>query len=178
MSAFADVLRGGAGNDTLNAVGGGDTLDGGAGNDTLNADYHGGGSTFIGGAGNDVSNGSYYGDTYVFNRGDGQDSIVESGPNYYGDTLSLGSEVSSDQLWSRHVGNDLQLNLIGTSDTITIADWYSGTYHHVEQFKTAGDGKVLLDSDVIAWSTRWQPLRRREPAKRRCLQTISRHFCP
>jgi len=147
VSAFADVLRGGDGNDTLNAVGGGDTLDGGAGNDKLNADYWGGGTTFIGGAGNDVSTGSYYGDTYVFNRGDGQDTIVESGPSYNADTLSLGSDVSSNQLWFRHVGNDLQVNVIGTSDNITIANWYSGASQHVEKFKT-GDSKVLLDSDV------------------------------
>jgi Ca2+-binding RTX toxin-like protein len=37
--------------------------------------------------------------------------------------------------------------VIGTSDKLTINNWYSGNQYHVEQFKTA-DGHSLLDSQV------------------------------
>ncbi|UFM94819.1 hypothetical protein LPH50_04875 [Xylella taiwanensis] len=38
---------------------------------------------------------------------------------------------------------------MGTSDQITISNWYSDAAYHVEQFKTS-DGKVLLDGEVNA----------------------------
>ena len=147
--AFADQLNGGAGNDTLTAAGSGDTLNGGAGDDVLNGNGYDG-ATYIGGAGNDTITGAYMADTYVFNRGDGQDIVTDFGPSYYGggpDALNFGPDVASDQLWFRHVGNDLEVDVIGTSDRVTIAQWYSGSGNHVERFQ-AGDGKVLLDSDV------------------------------
>ena len=47
----------------------------------------------------------------------------------------------------RHVGNNLEVSIIGTSDKLTLENWYLGNQYHVEQFKTA-DNKVLLDSQV------------------------------
>jgi len=55
--------------------------------------------------------------------------------------------VATDQLWFRHVGKNLEVSIIGTSDKMTIKDWYAGGANHVEQFLTSG-GKVLLDSQV------------------------------
>lgn len=37
--------------------------------------------------------------------------------------------------------------LIGTSDKLTLNNWYSGNANHVEKFQTS-DGKTLLDSQV------------------------------
>ena len=67
------------------------------------------------------------------------------------DTLFL-ENINSDQLWFTHTGNDLNVSVIGTTDGITIKNWYvgsqyPGSQYHVEQFKTS-DGKVLLDSQV------------------------------
>ncbi len=59
----------------------------------------------------------------------------------------FGTGVATDQLWFQQAGNDLEIDIIGTSDKITIANWYSGGANHVEQIKTS-DGKVLLDSAV------------------------------
>ena len=47
------------------------------------------------------------------------------------------------------VGNNLEVDIIGTSDKFTLTKWYLGNQYHVEQFKTS-DGKVLLDSQVQA----------------------------
>jgi len=59
----------------------------------------------------------------------------------------FGEGIGADQLWLRQVGNDLEVSIIGTSDKITIEDWYSDSVYHIEQFQTA-DGQILLDSQV------------------------------
>jgi Ca2+-binding RTX toxin-like protein len=125
-----NVLVGNRGANKLSGGWGADTLDGGAGNDTLEGDW-----------GND---------TYLFSRGSGQDRIVENDwmPGNK-DTLLFGSGVSSDQLWLRHVGYDLEVSIIGSADKVTVADWYRGSAYKVEEFKTS-DGKTLLSSDVDA----------------------------
>lgn len=124
-----DVLLGNAGKDALFGQGGNDRLLGGEGDDTLN-----------GGTGND---------TYRFGLGDGQDLISDY------DSLSGNQDVvqldgiASDQLWFSKNGNNLDIAVIGSSDKVSIQNWYSGQAYHVEQFKTA-DGKTLLDSQVQA----------------------------
>ncbi|MDR2876003.1 MAG: hypothetical protein LBV44_08780 [Methylobacillus sp.] len=57
------------------------------------------------------------------------------------------SGVTADQLWFQRSGNNLVVSIIGTTDSMTISNWYSGNAYHVEQFKTA-DGKVLADTQV------------------------------
>jgi Ca2+-binding RTX toxin-like protein len=123
-------LDGGGGNDTLNGGAGNDNLDGGVGNDTLN-----------GGLGNDL---------YRFARGGGQDAITDTDTKVgNSDILALASDISYDQLWFSHVGNDLVINIIGSTDTVAVRNWYSGSANHVEQIRS-GDGKVLVDSHVDA----------------------------
>jgi len=63
------------------------------------------------------------------------------------DVVSFLAGVTSEQIWFRHVGNDLEVSIIGTTDTALIQNWYVGSQYHVEQFKTS-DGKKLLDSKV------------------------------
>ena len=79
----SEYLYGGAGNDTLTAVGHYDVLDGGTGDDVLQTSSAGStqSTTYIGGAGNDTITGSYYNDTYVFSRGDGDEVITDNGPH-------------------------------------------------------------------------------------------------
>ena len=55
--------------------------------------------------------------------------------------------VSRDQIWFQQAGNDLVASIIGTSDKLTVQDWYLGAANHIEQFRTA-DGSTLLDSTV------------------------------
>ena len=125
-----NAIKGNAANNTLNGGDGNDTLDGGVGNDTLN-----------GGLGNDL---------YRFARGGGQDVISETDSTVgNSDLLAFESDVAYDQLWFRHVGNDLVVNIIGGTDTVAIRNWYAGSANHVEQIR-AGDGKVLTDANVNA----------------------------
>ncbi|MBP6280201.1 MAG: hypothetical protein KA388_10610, partial [Rhodocyclaceae bacterium] len=55
--------------------------------------------------------------------------------------------ITSDQIWLRHVGNNLEVSVIGTGDKLVIKDWYLGDSYHVELFRTA-DNKTLFDDDV------------------------------
>nr|WP_326531767.1 calcium-binding protein [Rhodoferax sp.] len=97
------------------------------------------GTTAINGTGND---------TYKLGRGYGADTITENDATAGNTDLALfDAGIAVDQLWFQKVGNNLQVDIIGTSDKFTLNNWYLGNQYHVEQFKTS-DGKVLLDSAV------------------------------
>ena len=127
-NAANNVLTGNSASNTLTGAAGNDTLSGGAGADTM-----------AGGVGND---------TYLFGRGDGAD-IVQENDTVSGNTdvLQFLSGVAMDQIWLRQVSNNLEVSIIGKSDSVTLSNWYLGSQYHVEQFKTS-DGKTLLDSQV------------------------------
>jgi Ca2+-binding RTX toxin-like protein/subtilisin-like proprotein convertase family protein len=123
-----NVLLGNAANNRLAGGDGDDTLDGAGGDDQL-----------IGGRGSD---------TYRFGRGSGVDNIYDDDSTVGNtDVLSFGRDIAFDQIWLRHVGNDLEVSIIGTLDKAVIAGWYVSNNRHIEQLKTS-DGKVLLDSQV------------------------------
>ncbi|MDF3836227.1 calcium-binding protein [Cupriavidus basilensis] len=132
-----DRLWGESGNDRLYGGAGQDYLDGGEGNDLLD-----------GGTGNDVLAGGTGNDTYVFGRGYGVDTILENDATPGNtDVLVLGNDIAENQLWFRHVGNDLEVSIIGTADRMLMRDWYQGGAYHVEEMRTAS-GKVLRDTQV------------------------------
>jgi Ca2+-binding RTX toxin-like protein len=125
----ADALTGKDGNDTLSGLAGNDTLAGGKGSDSL-----------IGGKGND---------TYLFNRGDGQDVIVDTDSTLFNsDLLKLGG-ATSKQLWLTKSGSNLDIKILGTSDKVTVQNWFAGSANQVEKI-TASDGKSLSASKVNA----------------------------
>ncbi len=127
-NTLANELYGNSGNNVLTGNGGSDTLNGGAGTDTL-----------VGGAGND---------TYQFGRGYGADLVQENdGTSGNTDIARFLAGISEYQLWFQRTGNNLVATVIGTSDKLTVQNWYLGNANHVEQFKTA-EGKTLLDSQV------------------------------
>ena len=127
-NASDNVLTGNSAANTLTGNAGADTLDGKAGADTL-----------IGGSGND---------TYWLGRGWGNDTIQENDATAGNtDVARFDAGIATDQLWFQHVANNLEVSIIGTSDKFTLANWYSGSANHVEQFKTS-NGKMLLDSQV------------------------------
>jgi Ca2+-binding RTX toxin-like protein len=98
-------------------------------------------NTLTGGAGND---------TYLFGRGGGADIVVENDATAGNtDVAQFATGVTYDQLWFRHVGNNLEVSIIGGADKLTIQNWYTGTANHVEQIRTA-DAHLLLDTKVEA----------------------------
>ena len=123
-----NVLTGNSAANTLTGNAVNDTLDGKAGADTL-----------IGGTGND---------TYWLGRGWGLDTIRENDATVGNtDVARFDTGIATDQLWFAKTGNNLDVSIIGTSDKLTLTNWYLGNQYHVEQFKTS-NGKTLLDSQV------------------------------
>jgi len=132
-------IQGTSGNDTLLGAAGQDTLIGLAGKDTL-----------IGGWGDDLLQGGTGADTYVFSRGDGHDTIVDNDSAWLvTDTLQFGG-AQSDQLWFSRQGNNLDVSLIGTTDHVTVKDWFLGAANQVEKITALGDNKSLTVSKVNA----------------------------
>ncbi|WP_445324192.1 calcium-binding protein [Paenibacillus sp. FSL R7-0297] len=116
-----DTLRGYGGDDRLNGGAGDDMLDGGAGNDTL-----------YGGDPYDTSytraNGN---DTYLFGRGYGQDTIVDyDGTAGNTDVIQFAADVKPGDITVRRSGSSLELLINGTSDKLTVANYFepSGKY--------------------------------------------------
>jgi Ca2+-binding RTX toxin-like protein len=151
----ADQLWGEGGDDQVLGAGGNDLLWGGEGNDLLDggegADQlwgEGGDDTLAGGTGNDYLSGGAGSDTYLFGVGSGHDTVdnYDSSASSV-DTLIFEGGISIEQLWFRKTGGSLEVSVIGTQDKVTVENWYSGSRHHLDQFKTS-DGKVLLDSQV------------------------------
>lgn len=126
-SVDADIIFGLSGNEALNGNAGNDALYGGAGNDTLS-----------GGTGND---------SYHFAAGGGADTIVESGSYSDHDELDFGAGIDANELWFSQQGNNLVVSVLGTTDKVTISNWFAGPGNVVETIKS-GDGKVLNHSDV------------------------------
>ena len=110
-----------------------------------------GDNMLTGGLGNDLLIGGAGDDTYLFAKGDGQDVIFDHDATKGNiDTVQF-SDASQTDLRFKHVGNDLQIKVLGTADQVTVKDWYvggtSGADNHIERIKTA-DGKTLYDTDV------------------------------
>jgi Ca2+-binding RTX toxin-like protein len=165
--AGSGTVQGTRHNDVLTSNAYGTHLIGGAGDDTLTVPHNTGtnwDNIYEGGTGDDTLIGSYARDTYIFNLGDGHDTITDdvrfypnaTAPNYfiqhpddpeYQDKILFGTGVASDQLWFRQQGDDLEVSVIGTTDQITVKDWYASVYNEIEVFEV-GDGQRLISSDV------------------------------
>ncbi len=122
----ANVLQGLDGDDTLSGNGGNDTLDGGVGNDTLN-----------GGAGND---------TYQFGIGGGQDTLTDNDATA-GNTDTVNAGINPLNLVFSQSGDNLLMSLHGTTDSLSITSWYTGTANQTEVFQAA-DGSTLANTQV------------------------------
>ncbi|GAB5606513.1 hypothetical protein TK5_25940 [Sideroxyarcus sp. TK5] len=101
-NALDNILTGNSSANVLDGGAGADTLIGGQGNDTL-----------MGGAGNDH---------YEFNPGDGVDTIVDASGL---DTLFVGGNLIEANLEGFRVGNDMLISVMGTTDSITLINWFA-----------------------------------------------------
>jgi Ca2+-binding RTX toxin-like protein len=121
-----EVFEGLAGNDTLEGGGGNDQYSGGLGDDLLLAS-------------NANSN-----DLYLWALGDGADVAMDAGGD---DRLSIGGAVKQDQLWFSRTGDDLQIAIIGTTDSFTAKAWFQATGHQIERIALP-QGKELVAGKV------------------------------
>ena len=144
----------GAGTDTILNF---ESIYSGAANDRLTGNNlanqllaYAGNDTLSGGLGNDGLQGGVGNDTYLFQRGAGADTLTEADATAgNSDLLWFDTNVTSNQLWFQHTGNNLVVSVIGTSDKVTLSNWYTGSANQVETIK-ASDGKTLSNAKVDA----------------------------
>jgi len=165
----ANVLTGGAGNDTY-VVGTGDSVveNASAGTDTvqsaitwtLGANLENLtllGSSVINGTGNTSDNvlagntaantltGLGGNDTYLYSRGGSQDTVIDNAGT--ADSLLFGATINPLDLVLTRQANDLRLAIHGSTDQVTIQNWYGGATNQTETIQ-AGNGQALLNTQV------------------------------
>lgn len=87
-------------------------------------------------------------DTYVIGRGSNTDTVIDiDATNNNLDTAQFLTGITANQIWFQHVGNNLEVSIIGTNDKLIINNWYLGAANHIEEFKT-DNGLTLQDSQV------------------------------
>ncbi|WP_313953231.1 calcium-binding protein [Accumulibacter sp.] len=133
LTLTGNVAINGTGNNLDNEIYGNDAaniLDGGAGNDQL-----------YGGKGND---------TYLFGLGSGQDYVSEwdSNPGNL-DTVQLATGITTSDVTISRSGYDMNINLRGSTDRMTLRDWFQGDSYKIEQVKFA-DGTTWDAAALIA----------------------------
>ncbi len=168
-NSAANVLTGAAGNDTY-VVGAGDTVTEAAsgGTDTVQSSVTWTlgsnlenltltGIAVINGTGNSASNmmagnsanntltGLGGNDTYLYSRGGGQDTIIDnSGAS---DSMLFGITINPlDLVLTRQV-NNLRLSIHGSTDYVTVQNWYTSSSNRTETIQ-AGNGQTLLSTQV------------------------------
>uniref|UniRef100_B0SXS4 Outer membrane adhesin like protein n=1 Tax=Caulobacter sp. (strain K31) TaxID=366602 RepID=B0SXS4_CAUSK len=131
-TATNDTLQGGDGNDSLHGGDGDDVLEGGAGDDQLFAES--GDDRLYGGIGHDTLVGGTGSDTYYLNGLSGADDIQNFNSSAQDiDIIGyLDGDIDRTKLWFRRsvladgvtAGNDLIIDVVGTTTTTTIVNWY------------------------------------------------------
>jgi Ca2+-binding RTX toxin-like protein len=112
-------IQGTAGDDTLTGTPGDDTLEGGAG-----------------------------ADTYTMSLGMGRDTLVDASPSGETSTLQLAEGLSLDGLRARQSGDDLVVDIRGTTDGVVIEDYFAAGASQTWQIEQAG-GTFTAMQDLI-----------------------------
>lgn len=124
-----DILLGNLGDETLSGGAGADTLNGGTGDDRL---YGGGGD-----------------DRYIFEAGGGADIIQDVAGD---DRLTFEGAINPTDLWFAQEGQNLVISRLGTTDSVTIGDWFTSSNgqlpFQVEEIEAADGTATLHAGDV------------------------------
>jgi Ca2+-binding RTX toxin-like protein/GH24 family phage-related lysozyme (muramidase) len=167
--AGADSIDGGAGTDTvsyagyynyyklgltvdLNLVGTAQAGYGDANGDILSGIENLTGSiyndTLTGNSGNNILTGGGGSDNYIFGLNFGQDNInnISATGTTASGKVSFGAGIASGNLWFQKVGSDLEVDELGTGNSITISGWYGANASaQVASFTASGlklDGQI------------------------------------
>lgn len=116
---------GNSANNTLSGANGNDILRGSLGNDTVN-----------GGSGND---------TFLFGRGAGQDLVQDNSGS--ADKMLFDGGINPLDLVISRQANDLWLSIHGSTDYVTVQNWYTSSSNRTETIQ-ANNGQTLLSTQV------------------------------
>jgi hypothetical protein len=103
--------------------------------------------TLLAGTGGGTLNASGSSDTYQFGNAAG--SVIvnngSSGNTTASNTLAFGTGLTDEKLWFVHSGNDLVVDLLGTTKSVTVKNWFSNTYSQLQGVTAGG---LTLDTRV------------------------------
>ncbi len=132
-----DYLDGGYGNDRLYGREGNDTLRGGPGNDDVFG--YEGDDIIYAGEGDDFLSGNQGNDIYIFSGNFGYDRVNSYA---YGtpdsDTLIF-TDVNYKDLWIKRSGNDLQINVLGSSNYMVVRSWFIAGRNEITEIHALGN---------------------------------------
>jgi len=120
-------IVGTSGNDTLTGTSAAEWFEGNGGVDTIN-----------GGGGNDI---------YMFKPGDGQVTINNAGGSSPHGSLEFDESITDEDLWFKHTGNNLVIQRIDSSDTVTIQNWF-GSNSGAKLSEITLNGDIEVDSQL------------------------------
>ena len=150
-------LNGSAGDDIIVGRNGSDVMEGGAGNDVLygnaqlvSRDWYGAPITpywQVLSSGGDS-------DVYVFGRGDGQDTIMDNDYATNTDILRFKSDVSATDLTLAQRGDNLVVQINGTSDSVMVKDFFKTNYYwwYGQSSSLTNAIEAFEFSDSVTWS--------------------------
>jgi hypothetical protein len=115
-------------NDSVSVVAPGETVALSGTGETV-SDVASGGNTFVVGGGTSDAGASISGknDFYKFVSNFGTDTVTISGGSAPTGHILFGSGITDQSLWFTQSGNNLVIALIGTSETVTVHNWFSGS---------------------------------------------------
>ena len=90
-------------------------------------------------------NGGSGNDTFLFGRGEGQDLVQDNSGT--ADKMLFDAGINPLDLVISRQANNLRLSIHGSSDQITVQNWYVGTTNRTETIQ-AGNGQTLLSTQV------------------------------
>ncbi len=153
-----------SGNDTIAGTAFGETINGGLGDDTLTG--NGGDDVLIGGVGNDILDGQLGIDQYRIARGDGIDQINSTEDATAVDTIVFDASIGSREIEfvrATPSAPDLLINIRGTSQSITVANYFGGTavasivFADGVKFNAADVAAALANSAPTTTAQAWRP---------------------
>ncbi|GLH77086.1 hypothetical protein SSBR45G_19940 [Bradyrhizobium sp. SSBR45G] len=130
VSGIGDTLIGNAGTNTLSASGSNDVVIAGSGSDTLMMNR--GDNTYIAGSG---------ADTFVASASTGHATVIANDAPGSNSELDFTDGITNENLWFVQSGNDLEIDLLGSSTSVTIKDWCSDGESQLQEI-TAGGLKI------------------------------------
>lgn len=137
LAGVAETQLGSA-NFTFKDTNASDTIVGNSGNNLLVANS--GNDTLVGGGGSDTYRvGSSFGQDVIQNNA--SDGVMAA----MGE-VDFGAGIADQDLWFQQVGNDLQIDKLGTQDSVTVSNWYGNDRAQVQTFALA-DG-MRIDSQI------------------------------
>ena len=102
-------------------------------------------NVLTGNSANNVLSGLAGDDSYHYSRGGGQDIVVDNAGT--ADRLQFSGAINPLDLVLSRQANDLRLAVHGSTDRVTIQNWYGGVTNQTETIQ-AGNGQTLLSTHV------------------------------